>query len=185
MEASETLLLNLSDKRNALILYYIIKPLEYYMTALEEIVNAAFRDAATRCGMFCERVANLILIKIYNPDILVEIPKFEKKIGRLQNDLNNRKYYPAQNFCQTMHTIYSIRDTKGPHDVPAAEEIDAKFSISACPFVYAKYAEVLELLEPGIGAQMSDFKNCKFCVERQSSTHIGSRRAKTQLERLN
>ena len=155
IKASDPLLLNLSVAANAQILYYILAPLEYYMMALEEIVNPAFRDAATRCGMFCERVVNILLAVLKQDDI--KDSKFENKIGRLQSVLTDRDFTPAQLLCSSMRNIYNLRDTRGPHDVPAADEIDAKFCVSSCPLVYSRYSQALEHMSQNVGQYMPDF----------------------------
>jgi hypothetical protein len=158
-----------------------MSPLEYYMTALEEIVNHAWRDATTRSGMFCERVVNILLSSVDTPKknepMKVESTmmeelfldeksekskkerelRFRDKVGRLQNFLEARKYQSAENLWYQLQVIYNLRDQRGPHDVPAAEEIDSKLCIGACPFIYAKYAEVVELYAPGAALQMGEF----------------------------
>jgi hypothetical protein len=45
-----------------------------------------------------------------------------------------------------MLTVYDIRNQRGPHDVPSADEVEAKFCVSSFPWIYSKYLEFLQVL---------------------------------------
>jgi hypothetical protein len=45
-----------------------------------------------------------------------------------------------------MLNVYDIRNQRGPHDVPSADEVEAKFCVSSFPWIYAKYLEFLQAL---------------------------------------
>ncbi len=135
------------------LLDFLLGPLEYYMIALEEMKSTSHRDTVTRCGMVCERITNKLLIELGASDLANNKVKFANKIGRLQNELSKRGITFSQDFCATMTGIYNIRSYKGPHDVPAAEEIEAKHCVGTIPMLYSRYLEILIL----IGYDISSF----------------------------
>jgi len=133
-----------SQEKNLRLLYLIISPLEHYMISLEEMKVESFRDAVIRCGIVCERLVNKLLFEICYKDS--DMNKFSNNVGILQRELEQRKVTSVKYFCGSMSEIYDIRNTRGPHDVPCAEEIEAKFCIASMPLIYSRYMDILEFL---------------------------------------
>lgn len=133
-----------SQKRNLRLLYLILAPLEHYMISLEEMKLESFRDVVTRCGIVCERLVNKLLFEISFKD--PDVNRFSNNVGILQNELEQKNKKSARRFCNNLSDIYDIRSKKGPHDVPCAEEIEAKHCIASMPFIYSQYMDILEFL---------------------------------------
>ncbi len=123
-----------------------LSPLEFFIIGLEEFIDNAFRDSVTRCGMSCERIVNELLREVGEIQMIDSKVKFKDKIGCLQNRLVLKEFAPAEHLCSTMRTVYDIRNQRGPHDVPSADELEAKFCVSSFPWIYARYLEVLQML---------------------------------------
>ncbi len=68
-----------------------------------------------------------------------------------------------------MLTVYDIRNQRGPHDVPTADELEAKFCISAFPWIYARYLEILQLLGYDLYGNLD-----KFIEVCNSTVRVGS-----------
>ncbi len=126
--------------------YLCLSPLQFFIIGLEELIDDAFRDTVTRCGMCCERIVNELLKEVGAFEMLEPKVKFVDKVGFLQNALSERGYRPAHNLCSSMLTVYDIRNQRGPHDVPSADEVEAKFCVSSFPWIYSKYLEFLQIL---------------------------------------
>jgi len=135
-----------SRNRIARTAYLCLSPLQFFIIGLEELIDEAFRDTVTRCGMCCERIVNELLRETMAFEMLEPNVKFVDKVGFLQNALSERGYRPSQNLCSSMLTVYDIRNQRGPHDVPSADEVEAKFCASSFPWIYSKYLEVLQIL---------------------------------------
>jgi hypothetical protein len=69
--------------------------------------------------------------------------KLNQQNGRLRNELETRKF-EAANLYGSIYRIYSVRSTRGPHDVPPPEPIQAKISMTECLPVYVDYLAALE-----------------------------------------
>ena len=141
------------------ILDFLISPFEHYMISLEEFKRDVPRDATTRCGMVIERVTGQLWYELKRS----EPPKVEDRIGGIQDALTKRLGIKGiEDFCSLMKSVYHIRDWKGPHDVPAADSLDAKFCITSISKIYSIYLEILKLLGYNLGdsaARMSEFVN--------------------------
>src|SRR3989344_6366356 len=163
--ASRDLSLNLNNafgnftQKEASELDFLISPFEHYAIALEEFKRRSYRDCTTRCGMVVERFVNLFwpLFCSYPR------PKIEDAIGALQSEITARKISldggAVQNNCQLMKHIYSKRNKRGPHDVPAAIEGEAKFCINTIPEVYFSYCDVLGALKISLPPQKEFFSS--------------------------
>jgi len=127
-------------------LYLCISPLEFFIIGLEEFIDDAFRGAVTRCGMSCERIAHDLLREVGELTMLDPKVKFKNKIGCLQHHLTQKGLAAAEHLCSTMQTVYDIRNQRGPHDVPSADELEAKFAVSSFPWIYARYLEAVQVL---------------------------------------
>jgi len=138
-------------------LYLCLSPLAYFIIGLEELIDDAFRDAVTRCGMFCERIVHELLRLAGRFDMLEANVKFSNKVGALQNFLSIKRYRAAEHLCATILTVYDIRNQRGPHDVPTADELEAKFCVSSFPWVYARYLEILDSLGYDLSDNMEKF----------------------------
>ena len=113
--------------------YLSLSPLEFFIIGLEEFIDDAFRDVVTRCGMSYERIVNELLREVDGERMVDPNVKFNSRAGFLQRQLLDRRYNPAERFCSTMLTVYDIRNQRGPHDVPTADELEAKFCVSSFP----------------------------------------------------
>lgn len=125
--------------------YLCLSPLQFFLIGLEELIDDAYRDTVTRCGMCCERIVNELLRELQAFEMLEANVKFADKVGYLQNSLMQRGYKPAQHLFASLLTVYDIRNQRGPHDVPTADELEAKFSVSCFPWIYSKYLEILTI----------------------------------------
>ncbi len=129
------------------ILDLLITPFEHYTVSLEEFKHPSFRDAATRCGMVIERMLKRLWPIIGDTKTIPK--KVEDQVGILQEYATKTLHFEdAEDICHLMKSIYHTRDRKGPHDVPAAEEMDAKFCISSLPRVYSFYLQIIENIYP-------------------------------------
>jgi len=140
------------DRDAARSLYFFISPLFFYIHVLFELSRMEWRNATSWSGMFCERVAKNLLRaydRTYSTTSFqtVEKSKFENKVGRLRSDLEAKQFALANELCSLMEIIYSLRDTRGPHDVPPPEPLRAQISASQCLPVYTDYLECLIFLE--------------------------------------
>lgn len=139
------------DREAARNLYFFISPLFFYIHVLFELSREEWRNANIWTGMFCERVVKNTLQEIdrrYSVDVYkkVERSKFENKLGKMKSELETRQFKLANELFNLMEIIYSLRDTRGPHDVPPPEPIRARISASQCLPVYIDYLEALMFL---------------------------------------
>lgn len=148
-------------RMTARIIDLLISPFEHYMISLEEFKSNVPRDAATRCGMVVERVTRQLWIQINKNKPLPT--KVEDRIGAIQNELTTKLHIKGiEDFCSLMKFVYHIRDWKGPHDVPAAETLEAKFCITSISQIYSFYLLVFNDLGYDLKeliAPMSEFVN--------------------------
>ena len=140
------------DRDAARNLYFFVSPLFFYIHVLYELSRTEWRNATSWSGMFCERIVKNLLREIdrrYSTDAYqkVEKSKFENKLGKLKSELEVKQFKLANEIFNLMEIIYSLRDTRGPHDVPPPEPLRAQISASQCLPVYIDYLEALIFLE--------------------------------------
>jgi hypothetical protein len=140
--------IKIGDRNAARNLYFFISPLFFYIHALYELSRMEWRNAISWSGMFCERIVNNLLREIdnnYSTDAYQKVGKstFENKIGKMKSELEVRHFKLAREIFNLMEIIYSVRDTRGPHDVPPPEPLRAQISVSQCLPVYIDYLEAL------------------------------------------
>jgi len=143
-------------------LYLFISPVFFYVHVLYELSRAEWRNATSWSGMYCERIAKNLLRELdraYCTDSYhtVEKSKFENKLGKLRSDLESRQFGLANELCSLMGVIYSLRDTRGPHDVPPPEPLRAQISASHCLPVYVDYLEALIFMKDALSSDFSVF----------------------------
>lgn len=130
-------------------LYFFLSPIFFYIHVLYEMRQAAWRNAITWCGIFCERTVRNLFQAIDKRDSLniwLEISKdqkFEHRNNRLRAELASRQYEEGEGLSNLLKEIYSRRSHRGPHDVPPPEPLQADISQRLCLPVYVKYLEVL------------------------------------------
>jgi hypothetical protein len=112
--------------------------------------------------MYCERVAKNLLREFdrcYSESNYISVleSKFSIKLGRLRSVLESKQFDPANELCNLMEVIYSLRSTRGPHDVPPPEPLRAQISSSQCLPVYIDYLEILMLMNNNLLNDFSDF----------------------------
>ena len=173
MMGGSTKLLNLSEsylkavKENnastAIDLYLFLSPLLFFVYALHEISRKAWREAVTKCGIFCERIARNLFQEIdrqFSMKVWGEMNQrdFESKNGRLKKELEFRHFPYADDLYGSMKRIYNVRNIRGPHDVPPPEPIQAKISINECLPTYMDYLNALVYLgNKSLEQHFSDF----------------------------
>lgn len=140
------------DRDAARNLYFFISPLFFYIHVLYELSRAEWRNANIWSGMFCERIVKNLLREIdrrYSTATFqkVEKSKFENKLGKLKSELEAKQFKLANELFNLMEIIYSLRDARGPHDVPPPEPLRAQISASQCLPVYIDYLEALIFLK--------------------------------------
>lgn len=144
--------IKLRDREAARNLYFFMSPLFFYIHVLYELSRMEWRNATAWSGMFCERIVNNLLREIsrkYSTDAWQKVGEstFENKNGRTKSELEPRRFKLANELHNLMEMIYSLRDTRGPHDVPPPEPIRAKISASQCLPVYIDYLEALIFMD--------------------------------------
>ena len=132
-------------------LYFFISPIFFYIHVLYELSRAEWRNATSWSGMLCARIVKNLLREIdrrYSTSVFqtVEKSKFESKLGKLKSELEVKQFKLANELFSLMEIIYSLRDTRGPHDVPPPEPLRAQISASQCLPVYIDYLEALIFL---------------------------------------
>jgi hypothetical protein len=152
----------LKDRDTARNLYFFISPIFFYIHVLYELSRPEWRNATSWGGMFCERVVRNLLRAFdkaftTNCYLAVEKTHFENKLGKLRSELQGKRFGLADEICSLMEVIYSLRDTRGPHDVPPPEPLRAKISASQCLPVYNDYLEALIFLKNDLLKDRSTF----------------------------
>lgn len=152
--------IKLRDREAARNLYFFISPLFFYIHVLYELSRMEWRNATAWSGMFCERIVNNLLREIsrkYLADAWQKVGEstFENKNGRTKSELESRQFKLANELHNLMAIIYSLRDTRGPHDVPPPEPIRAQISASQCLPVYIDYLEALIFMDNDL---LNDYK---------------------------
>ena len=178
------------DRDAARNLYFFISPVFFYIHVLFELSRMEWRNATSWSGMFCERVAKNLLRafdRTYSATSFqtVEKSKFENKVGRLRSDLEAKQFALANELCSLMEIIYSLRDTRGPHDVPPPEPLRAQISASQCLPVYTDYLESLIFLKNDLVKDYDAFV-CFFSnlTETKISLTFGVEGAKVTVDHL-
>ena len=178
------------DRDAARNLYFFISPIFFYIHVLYELSRMEWRNATSWTGMFCERIAKNLLRafdKAYSTSSYsaVEMSKFEYKLGRLRSDLESNRFALANELCSLMGIIYSLRDTRGPHDVPPPEPLRAQISASQCLPVYTDYLEALIFLKNDLLKDFNTFV-CFFSnlTETKISLAFGEEGAKVTVDHL-
>jgi hypothetical protein len=143
-------------------LYFFISPIFFYIHVLYELTRMEWRNATSWTGMFCERIVKNLLKEFdrrYSTNVfqIVEKAKFENKLGRLKSELETKQFGLANELFHLMEIIYSLRDTRGPHDVPPPEPLRAQISASQCLPVYVDYLETLIFLKNDLLKDYSTF----------------------------
>jgi hypothetical protein len=150
------------DRETARNLYFFISPLFFYIHVLFELSRSEWRNATSWSGMFCERITKNLLREIdrrFDSDAFQKVEKstFENKIGKLKSELESRQFKLTNELYSLMDVIYSLRDTRGPHDVPPPEPLRAQISASQCLPVYIDYLEALMFLKNDLLKDYSTF----------------------------
>jgi hypothetical protein len=150
------------DRDAARNLYFFVSPLFFYIHVLYELSRSEWRNATSWSGMFCERIVKNLLREIdrkYSTDAFQKVEKssFENKLGRLKSELEAKQFKLTNELFSLMEVIYSLRDTRGPHDVPPPEPLRAQICASQCLPVYIDYLETLIFLKNNILDHFSAF----------------------------
>lgn len=114
----------------------------HYIYAFEEFVNRRFRDAVIRCGLICERVVKRLAMASMMPQVL-EIPKFEDKVGKLRSQLEG-KCGVIDDLANFLQYVYRQRTARGAHDTTAATALIAKSCMTSVTTIYMLYLDVLD-----------------------------------------
>jgi hypothetical protein len=171
-------------------LYFFISPVFFYIHVLYELSRPEWRNATSWSGMYCERIVKNLLKEFdrrypTSSYQAVEKSKFENKLGRLRSELESKQFGLANELCNLMEVIYSLRDTRGPHDVPPPEPLRAQISASQCLPVYIDYLETLIFLKNDLHndfpAFVSFFSNL---TETKISLAFGEEGAKVTIDHL-
>lgn len=139
---------NRDEARN---LYFFLSPIFFYIHILYEISRNEWRNATSWSGIFCERIVRNLLRAVdtrYSTNLYqqMEKSKFEDKNGKLKFELESKHFKLANELFSLMNIIYSLRDARGPHDVPPPEPLRSQISASQCLPVYIDYLEALIFL---------------------------------------
>lgn len=182
--------INMKDIDAARNLYLLMSPFFFYIHVLFELSRSEWRNAISWNGMFCERIAKNLLREYdrryltHNYDALMK-SKFESKIGRLRADLESKQFSVAAELCSLMEIIYSLRSTRGPHDVPPPEPLRAQISSSQCLPVYIDYLDTLSFLQNNLSKDNSVFISFfSNLTETKISLAFGEEAGKVTVEHL-
>lgn len=118
----------------------LLDPLRHYVIALEKYQREEYRETVTRSAMVIERIVRELAIEL---SVNIKDKKTEDSFGVIQNGLEATDVWREQDFVAEMRAIYSIRNDRGPHDVPAAALIQAKRSIAMLMWIYFRYLEII------------------------------------------
>lgn len=118
----------------------LVDPLRHYVIGLEKLQREEYRDSVTRSAMVIERIVTELAIEL---GVDVENVSMESAFGKIQNPLEASDISRGDIFVSDMRSVYTIRNDRGPHDVPAAEQIQAKRSISELMWIYYRYLQIV------------------------------------------
>lgn len=135
------------DRQAASQTYLYLSPVFFFIRALGRMARKDWRETVTACGIFCERIIRNLMQEIdrkYGTVLWDELKdaKLNQQNGRLRSELESRGF-EAANLYGSIYRIYSVRSTRGPHDVPPPEPIQAKISVTECLPVYVDYLTAL------------------------------------------
>lgn len=141
------------DRDAARNLYFFISPLFFYIHVLYELSRGEWRNATSWSGMYCERIIKNLLReydRCYNAHNYVDLylvrTKFAAKLGRARSIFEQKNFEPTNALCNLVEIVYNVRSTKGPHDVPPPEPLQAQISAGQCLPVYVDYLALLSLM---------------------------------------
>lgn len=119
---------------------WLVDPLRHYVIGLEKFQLEENRETVTRAGMAIERIVTEIGLEL---GVDVNTGHMESAFGDIQSPLQTSGVHRAQIFVSDMRSIYTIRNDRGPHDVPAAEFFQAKRAISEINWIYYRYLQII------------------------------------------
>ena len=122
----------------------LIDPLRHYVIALEKFQRGEDRDTVTRCGMVIERILEELAIEL---GVNIDGESTENAFGIIQSPLE-ASVDRGETFISDMRSVYTIRNDRGPHDVPAADQIEAKRSVSELNWIYYRYLQIVSQVGP-------------------------------------
>jgi hypothetical protein len=182
--------ISIKDREAARNLYFLISPLFFYIHVLYELSRSEWRNSNIWSGMFCERIVKNLLSELHRMYKIasydqIEKSKFENRLGKMKSELESRQFRLSEEMFNLMKVIYSLRDTRGPHDVPPPEPIRAQISASQCLPVYIDYLEALIFLKNDL---LKDYKTFVLFFSNLTETKIslvfGEEGAKITLDHL-
>jgi hypothetical protein len=154
------------DRQAARNLYFFISPLFFYIHVLYELSRGEWRNATSWSGMYCERIVKNLLrehdrcysTNIYS-DLYVNQPRasFTSRLGRNRAVFEAKKFEPTNELCNLLEIVYNVRNTKGPHDVPPPEPLQARISAGQCLPVYVDYLAILNLMDNSTESSITAF----------------------------
>jgi hypothetical protein len=183
------------DKDTARNLYFFISPLFFYIHVLYELSRGEWRNATSWSGMYCERIIKNLLReydRCYNAHNYTDLylaqtkTKFAAKLGRTRSIFEEKKFEPTNDLCNLVEIVYNVRSTRGPHDVPPPEPLQAQISAGQCLPVYVDYLALLNLmnndrLTSGISTFVTFFGKL---TELKVSLTFGEEGAKLSIDQL-
>lgn len=119
---------------------WLIDPLRHFVIGLEKFQGGENRETVTRAGMAIERIVTEIGLEL---GVTVNTGHMESAFGDIQSPLEAKGVHRAKIFVSDMRSIYTIRNDRGPHDVPAAEFFQAKRAISELNWIYYRYLQII------------------------------------------
>jgi hypothetical protein len=119
---------------------WLVDPLRHYVIGLEKFQREENRETVTRAGMAIERIVTEIGLEL---GMTVETGHMESAFGDIQSPLDTSGVHRAQIFVSDMRSVYTLRNDRGPHDVPAAEFFQAKRAISEINWIYYRYLQII------------------------------------------
>jgi len=119
---------------------WLVDPLRHYVIGLEKFQGGENRDTVTRAGMAIERIVTELGLEL---EVNVDTGHMESAFGDIRSPLEAKGVHRAQIFVSDMRSVYTIRNDRGPHDVPAAEFFQAKRAISELNWIYYQYLQII------------------------------------------
>lgn len=119
---------------------WLVDPLRHFVIGLEKFQAQENRETVTRAGMAIERIVTEIGLEL---GISIDTGHMESSFGSIQTPLEKSGVHRAQIFVSDMRSVYTIRNDRGPHDVPAAEFFQAKRAISELNWIYYRYLQII------------------------------------------
>lgn len=119
---------------------WLVDPLRHFVIGLEKFQREENRETVTRAGMAIERIVTELGLEL---EVSVNSCHMESAFGDIQSPLDAKGIHRAQIFVSDMRSVYTIRNDRGPHDVPAAEFFQAKRAISELNWIYYRYLQII------------------------------------------